>query len=723
MLIYNSQKEFVGIDESDLKLLGYSNLDEMLQNCSDFADLFIKKPGFIHNFKNFHWIDFVMHADADEAKVIIHSNNKTFSSKIGIQTIYLSDSPHEKAFVIILDKIQTINTQSDAQLNEAIASQTLQPLSTMEALEEPQENLEEEASVSESALPDLSDLESHPLQIPDEPAEQPSYEAPDVVEDPYAPSSNDFEIDVNDLLTDDSDEDASPNTDEEPIEPLVSEPEKEEASITIDMDLDDSLLNEPSIEEEPVKESKPMLGDYINDSNEGINADPNYRYDPSIAADELGLPVDLINEFIGDFIAQAHEFKDELFAVNNNQDIDQVRILSHKLKGVAANLRIEDAFEVLSTINTSDDHDEINNNLIYLFKIIARLEGNEEESQSEPIAPQEETSPPQAIAEPSTEAPSSTLEEPDDLYDLGLGGLAESDTLVVEPQSTVEPIEKESIDISLDFDLDDALPDTLSNASNEESEPLQSSQLDDDFSDLLLDTSDIASEEPPIVEPQDESIDEDSVELEPMPSLDDVDKMFADDDTPPSEITIEDDALIPPMPELDDVDSLLLDSNEAPVSSQESTIESEEQVLDELPLDDDLLDIGIKQPEDEPLIVNSVKEDDTLQAPSAIENPSTITLKQDIQKQSAELGIDTLFFNELVQDMKSDALAQQDEIIGAIDNSDYDSLKEILLSIKGASDNLRYTQISDTISDMLSTQQLPELRQHANTLHALIEQI
>jgi hypothetical protein len=49
--------------------------------------------------------------------------------------------------------------------------------------------------------------------------------------------------------------------------------------------------------------------------------------------------------------------------------------LSHKLKGVAGNLRIEDAFDVLTTINTSDNLSEIKSNLEIFYKIIAKLSG------------------------------------------------------------------------------------------------------------------------------------------------------------------------------------------------------------------------------------------------------------------------------------------------------------------------------------------------------------
>jgi len=59
MLIYNFQKEFLGIDAKDLQELGYHDLSSLRSEVTDFADLFVKTPGYIHNFQHVHWIDFI----------------------------------------------------------------------------------------------------------------------------------------------------------------------------------------------------------------------------------------------------------------------------------------------------------------------------------------------------------------------------------------------------------------------------------------------------------------------------------------------------------------------------------------------------------------------------------------------------------------------------------------------------------------------------------------
>lgn len=118
--------------------------------------------------------------------------------------------------------------------------------------------------------------------------------------------------------------------------------------------------------------------------------DNGYVYDPHVASQELGLPLDLIEEFIQDFILQAKEFKKGIYDALDASEFDQVKTLSHKLKGVAANLRIEDAFEALSVVNTSHDINAIKEHLDLFYKIIAKLAKEELGAQDEFEAPSPE---------------------------------------------------------------------------------------------------------------------------------------------------------------------------------------------------------------------------------------------------------------------------------------------------------------------------------------------
>jgi len=204
-----------------------------------------------------------------------------------------------------------------------------------------------------------------------------------------------------------------------------------------------------------------------------------------VASDELGLPVDLIEEFIEDFIAQAYEFRDDLYKSLDDVDIDHVKVLSHKLKGVAANLRIEDAFEVLSTINTSEDTDEIMRNMNTLYLIIDKLAGKEVQIEEEVEAEEELLS-------------IDTIEDSDNDDDLILDFKDDEPIEIKEPE---EPIEIQE-DIISDIDL---LPEI--EIAVEDEEPIEIQE--DIISDIdLLPEIEIAVEddEPLEIEEPEESI-------------------------------------------------------------------------------------------------------------------------------------------------------------------------------------------------------------------------
>jgi len=339
MLIYNYQKEFLGIDEGDLKALGFSNLQELRNESADFADLFVKTPGFVHNFKHVHWIDFVTCAEgSEESKVIIHANGKSFRCILDIKSAYLVDDPSQKAYIVNLVNLRALTHNE----NEQVAG---------DVLEKPAPRV----ATTNTAIfntPEFSgNFQDDKSSTKPEPVEE-----VEVTHDPYEVSSVETidELDTNSNVVEDIYEDAPIDLGDELLE--VEETQNQIDEIEVEEEA-------PQVQEKRVTVVPTQV----------LNVGSDYVYDPHLASDELGLPVDLIEEFIQDFISQADEFKEDLYSSLEQEDIDHVKILSHKLKGVAANLRIEDAFEVLTTINSSDDTDEIKTNIDTFYIIIEKL--------------------------------------------------------------------------------------------------------------------------------------------------------------------------------------------------------------------------------------------------------------------------------------------------------------------------------------------------------------
>ena len=73
------------------------------------------------------------------------------------------------------------------------------------------------------------------------------------------------------------------------------------------------------------------------------------------AAKDLNLPVELIEEFVNDFIAQAHKETDKMLEAYEKGDLETVQKIGHLLKGTSSNLRIIPLSDTLYDIQFNDD--------------------------------------------------------------------------------------------------------------------------------------------------------------------------------------------------------------------------------------------------------------------------------------------------------------------------------------------------------------------------------
>ncbi len=445
MLIYDHNKEFIGIDQEGLKLLGYERFEDLIHEHKDVAELFVKKPGYIHNFTNFPWIDFVLHAETDDNKVIIAGRNKAFSATIEIVPLYLKKVPDEAAFLIKLKNVQNYHLDDSER---PAPSATPMDLET-KAFNRPPEAPPKAAEPAPFVAP-----EPEPFVAP----EPEPFVAPEPERAPLTFDDDIFIQDEEPAPTAEAPKSEAPA--EEELDIFFHEEEVEEVpqvEVAPQIPVQEQSVFD-TIKEEP--KGKPMLGAYLSEEDKeylaNLEIGDDYHYDPQIAADELGLPVDLIEEFIGDFIKQAHEFKDQLFTAIGNEDFDNIKVLSHKLKGVAANLRIEDSFEVLRNVNETADIKECEANLKKFYMIIAKLEGKDlVEAQMELEQPKQaaeelydmtpkhldlpELEETEASAQPVTletpyqdTRPTAAAEDSSDIYDFGLIAEEGSAPLVVQ---------------------------------------------------------------------------------------------------------------------------------------------------------------------------------------------------------------------------------------------------------------------------------------------------
>jgi len=77
------------------------------------------------------------------------------------------------------------------------------------------------------------------------------------------------------------------------------------------------------------------------------------------AADDLGLPVELIEEFVNDFINQAKEETPKMLEAYKKGELETIQKIGHLLKGAASNLRIMPLSETLYDIQFCNDSSQL----------------------------------------------------------------------------------------------------------------------------------------------------------------------------------------------------------------------------------------------------------------------------------------------------------------------------------------------------------------------------
>ena len=77
------------------------------------------------------------------------------------------------------------------------------------------------------------------------------------------------------------------------------------------------------------------------------------------AANDLSLPVELIEEFVHDFIEQGHIETEKMLKAHEEGDLDAIQKIGHLLKGASSNLRINALSDTLYKIQFCEDSNDL----------------------------------------------------------------------------------------------------------------------------------------------------------------------------------------------------------------------------------------------------------------------------------------------------------------------------------------------------------------------------
>jgi len=86
-----------------------------------------------------------------------------------------------------------------------------------------------------------------------------------------------------------------------------------------------------------------------------------FNFQISQAANDLSLPEELIEEFVHDFIEQAHEETEKMLKAYEAGDLDAIQKIGHLLKGASSNLRIKELSDTLYAIQFCEDSSQLEN--------------------------------------------------------------------------------------------------------------------------------------------------------------------------------------------------------------------------------------------------------------------------------------------------------------------------------------------------------------------------
>ncbi|BCD67668.1 Hpt domain-containing protein [Nitratiruptor sp. YY09-18] len=147
MILYDAHKKLIAISDQTLEMLGFTSLEEFKKEVYDVAQLFLRKPGYIHEFRSFHWIDYILTNNTVNHRALIQvKDGRVLEIFVKVNQLNNISQPFNYYLVTFelnaydectIDHISQEQTQTTEQpkASQATASQTLATTITITAKE------------------------------------------------------------------------------------------------------------------------------------------------------------------------------------------------------------------------------------------------------------------------------------------------------------------------------------------------------------------------------------------------------------------------------------------------------------------------------------------------------------------------------------------------------------------------------------------------------------
>jgi len=362
MLLYRKNGDFIGIGREELSFLGFEDMDQFKDVCSDVADLFVNKPGFIFKFKNFSWIDYTLNSGAPKKSVILKlKNGNEIETGIKIKEIFLYDVQNDEEIYYcvefinnmtqpVLEPVDTVfPDSSDTKPALKVTEDIKFKPQVIEPIEEQKDitiNFDNEIEIAKEKEDSIEDKIHEDLAV--------DFNQTSISETPDVKLKIDDDVflikDKEDKLPKDLTVDFNQTSvSETPDIKLKIDDDVFLIKDTPDVSIGDNLeivTTTPDIEkEEDIKivqegyqKEDRRVADIalVEDLEEEI-----YQFDLAQCAEELGLDISLIAEVMNDYMQKVDKTIPQL---KNCIDInDEISLQNHllNLKGVSDNLHID----------------------------------------------------------------------------------------------------------------------------------------------------------------------------------------------------------------------------------------------------------------------------------------------------------------------------------------------------------------------------------------------
>ncbi|WP_187647985.1 Hpt domain-containing protein [Nitrosophilus labii] len=329
MILYGSNKQMLAISQELLDFLGFESIDELKEKIDDIANLFVNKPGYIYNFKNFSWIDYIVFNQVKKPRAILNLDDNEI--EVELQVSILASIDKDSSYYLV--SISPLSSLS----SDTVSDRYLE----IENMPKVMENKDENPTITEeNFLEDLIDQKPSHIHITDKSEQSEDMDTTKIFdkENLYNDNSSDeqaLNINFDDIIHK-----------EEPLSELEKTKSSEQS--TYDNDEYFNLYFDKENEVENI----------ITDSKIE-KSDSDKIYDLHKVSNELGLDESLIKELLDEFISQAYEQKPKIEKAFEDKDSETIHSLVHKIKGAAANLRIEKANEILASTTGENDLEKL----------------------------------------------------------------------------------------------------------------------------------------------------------------------------------------------------------------------------------------------------------------------------------------------------------------------------------------------------------------------------